>query len=121
MAMREGELRLPFFVFAVGWSRLVSFLTGWSNEDLNLPPYQRETDINELVTYAWFVANQTASRSPEMKIFTCFVPKKLLCSPKVKKLAKCAEIKVIKCKKVECFKPKYDCYKPVPKFDTFGA
>ena len=48
-----------------------------------------------------------------MKIFTCYVPKKLVCSPVVKKLAKCVEIKVIKdCKPKDCYKPKYDCYKP---------
>lgn len=45
-----------------------------------------------------------------MKIFTCYVPKKLLYSPKVKKLAKCVEIKVVKSK--DCYKPKYDCCKP---------
>ncbi len=47
-----------------------------------------------------------------MKIFTCYVPKKLVCSPVVKKLAKCVEIKVVKTK--DCYKPKYDCFKPVP-------
>lgn len=55
-----------------------------------------------------------------MKIFTCYVPKKLLHSPVVKKLAKCVEIKVVKSKecykpKFDSFKPKFDCYKP--KFD----
>jgi hypothetical protein len=44
-----------------------------------------------------------------MKIFTCFVPKKLIHSPKVKKLKKCVEIKVKKdCYKKDCYKPKYD-------------
>ncbi|MBR2536473.1 MAG: hypothetical protein IKE66_10420 [Hyphomicrobium sp.] len=45
-----------------------------------------------------------------MKIFTCYVPKKLVSSPAVKKLAKCVEIKVIKSK--DSYKPKYDYSKP---------
>ena len=45
-----------------------------------------------------------------MKVFTCTEPKKLLYSPKVQKLAKCVEIKVVK----SYGKPKYDCFKPYP-------
>lgn len=45
-----------------------------------------------------------------MKIFTCYVPKKLLGSPVVKKIEKCVEIKVIKAK--DCYKPKFDFCKP---------
>jgi hypothetical protein len=40
-----------------------------------------------------------------MKVFTCYVPKKFMHSPKIKKLAKCVEIKFVKCKKIDTCKP----------------
>jgi hypothetical protein len=48
-----------------------------------------------------------------MKIFTCYVPKKFICSPKIQKIKKCVEIKVIKPK---C----YDTYKPLKCAPTNG-
>jgi hypothetical protein len=39
-----------------------------------------------------------------MKIFTCYVPKKFIHSPKIQKLKKCVEIKVIKPKNFDTFK-----------------
>jgi hypothetical protein len=53
----------------------------------------------------------TAIGRRSMKIFTCFVPKKLAHKPIVNKLKKCVEIKY---KTKDCFKGK-DFYKP--KFD----